>query len=280
MADGNVVSDNSRHFVRNTFHAMCHAHWKVGSDSKFLPVDLYVDVDWSHSSLVWHPDLHMATSFTSKISANARFYFMKALHHQLPMAVRKWLYNRLYPNVLCLYCGDVKMSDHVFSCKVNNSAQCRLLNSHMNTWKTLSGSSVSSSVLLQLLSSCVSGSSVSMALHKSFVFDKWFSETVSIFHNPKVACLEVINFACSLGLAFKDEIWLVWVKHHTYMEKHGLIPLDGLSPTSVSGLTSWLSAGVVDLLGIDEAFGVHFGFHKSCMFFSSIGDSASVYIAA
>ncbi|KAG9294107.1 hypothetical protein G9A89_021466 [Geosiphon pyriformis] len=279
MTDGNIVSGNSRHFVHDTFRAMCRARWEVGSGSKILPVNLCADVDWSRSSLVWHPDLHMATSFTNKILANTRSYFMKALHHQLPVAVQKRLYNRLYPSVLCLYCGNVEMSDHVFSCKVDDSARCRLLNSHMNTWRTLSGSSVSSSVLLQLLLSCVSGFSVSMALHKSFVFDEWFGEAVSVFHNPKVACLEVVNFAYSLGLTFRDEIWLVQAKHHAYMEKHGLIPLDGLSPTSVSGLTSQLSAGVVDLLGIDKAFGVHFGFCKSYMFFSGIGDLASVYIA-
>ncbi|KAG9285951.1 hypothetical protein G9A89_002371 [Geosiphon pyriformis] len=145
MADGNIVSGNSRHFVCNTFHVMCYAHWEVGSGSKFLPDNL------------------------------------------------------LYPSVLCLYCGNVKVSDHVFSCEVNDSAWRQLLDSHMNTWKTLSGSSVSSSY--------------------------------------------------------------------------------SSSPTSVSGLTLHLFAGVIDLLGINEAFGVHFGFHKSCMFFSSIGNSVSVYIA-
>ncbi|KAG9289047.1 hypothetical protein G9A89_015596 [Geosiphon pyriformis] len=256
MADSNIVSGNSRHFVYDTFHVMCCVRWKVGSGAKILPVDLCANVDWSRSSLVWHPDLHMATGFTSKISANAHSYFMKALHHRFPVAIQKWLYNRLYPSVLCLYCGDVEVSDHVFSYKVDDSAWCRLLDSHMNIWKTLSGSFVSSSVLLQLLSSCVLGSSVFMALHKGFVFDKWFGEAVSIFHDPKVACLEVINFVHSLGLAFRDEIWLVRAKHHAYMEKHGLIPLDGSSPISVSGLTSRLSAGVVDLLGIDEAFGL------------------------
>ncbi|KAG9284982.1 hypothetical protein G9A89_009792 [Geosiphon pyriformis] len=148
MADGNIVSGNSRHFVHDTFHAMCCACWEVGSGSKFLPDNLQADVDWSHSSLVWHPNLHMTTSFTSRISANAHSYFMKALHHRLPVAVQKRLYNRLYPSVLCLYCGDVEVSDHVFSCKVNDSAWHRLLDSHMDTWKTLSGSSVSSLCLL------------------------------------------------------------------------------------------------------------------------------------
>ncbi|KAG9297420.1 hypothetical protein G9A89_000621 [Geosiphon pyriformis] len=47
-----------------------------------------------------------------------------ALHYQLPVVIQKHLYNRLYPSILCLYYGDVKMSDHVFSCKIDNSAQC------------------------------------------------------------------------------------------------------------------------------------------------------------
>ncbi|KAG9301746.1 hypothetical protein G9A89_003292 [Geosiphon pyriformis] len=279
MADGNIVSDNSRHFVYDTFHAMCHACWEVGSGSKFLPDNLRTDINWSRSSLVWHFDLHMATSFTSRILANTHSYFMKALHHRLPVAVRKWLYNRLYLSVLCLYCGDVEVSDHVFSCEVDDSARCRLLDSHMDTWKTLSGSSVSFSCLLQLLSSCVLGSLVSMALHKGFVFDNWFCEAVSVFHSPKMACLKVVNFTCFLGLAFRDEIWLVCAKHRAYMKKHGLILLNDSSPTLVSSLTSHLFTDVIDLLGINKAFGVYFGFRKSYMFFSSIGNSVSVYIA-
>ncbi|KAG9289900.1 hypothetical protein G9A89_010206 [Geosiphon pyriformis] len=280
MADGNVVSGNLRHFVRDTFHAMCYAHWEVESGSKFLSDNLCANVNWSRFSLVWHPDLHMATSFTNRILANAHSYFIKALHHWLPVAVRKQLYNRLYSSVLCLYCGDIEVSDHVFSCEIDDSAWHRLLDSHINTWKTLSGSSVFSSCLLQLLSFCVSGSLVSMALHKSFVFDNWFCKAVSIFYSSKVACLKVIDFTCSFGLTFRDEIWLVHAKHHAYMKKHRLISLDGLSPTLVSGLTSRFFADVIDLLGIDEAFGVHFGFRKSCMFFSSIGNLVSVYIAA
>ncbi|KAG9285948.1 hypothetical protein G9A89_002368 [Geosiphon pyriformis] len=81
MTDGNIVSGNLRHFVHDTFHAMCRAYWEVGSGSKFLPDNLRADVDWSRLSLVWHPDLHMVTSFTSRISANGHSYFIKALHY-------------------------------------------------------------------------------------------------------------------------------------------------------------------------------------------------------
>ncbi|KAG9304477.1 hypothetical protein G9A89_020041 [Geosiphon pyriformis] len=43
-------------------------------------------------------------------------------------------------------------------------------------------------------------------------------------------------------LAFKNNIWLVCAKHCAYMEKNGLIPLDGFVLILVSGLTSGFSA--------------------------------------
>ncbi|KAG9297709.1 hypothetical protein G9A89_011224 [Geosiphon pyriformis] len=60
-------------------------------------------------------DLHMAADFTSKSSAGFCTYFIKALYHQLPVAVQKQLYNRCYFSVLYLYCDKIEVSDHAFS---------------------------------------------------------------------------------------------------------------------------------------------------------------------
>ncbi|KAG9298015.1 hypothetical protein G9A89_018843 [Geosiphon pyriformis] len=117
IADGGIVFGNSRHFVHDIYCSVCHACWEVGFGFKFLAGCLLSKVDWFHSLLVWHSNLHMAASFTSKLSADACTYFMKALHHWLLVAVWKRLYSRLYLSVLCLYCGEIKVSNHVFSCK-------------------------------------------------------------------------------------------------------------------------------------------------------------------
>ncbi|KAG9307002.1 hypothetical protein G9A89_003053 [Geosiphon pyriformis] len=222
MADGSVVSGNSRHFVHDIYCSVCHACCEVGFGSRFLVDSLLSEVDWLYSSLVWHPDLHMATGFTSKFSANAHTYFMKALHYQLP--------------------------------------------------KTISGLFHSSLSILQLLSFCVSDSSLSMTLYKSFVFGGWFYEAI--------ACLEIVKFVYSFSFAFRSDVWLVRAKHHAYMEKKGLILFDGSVLFLVSGLALGLLAEVVKLLGIANAFGVCFGFHKSCLFFSDIDNLVSVHIAA
>ncbi|KAG9286511.1 hypothetical protein G9A89_014677 [Geosiphon pyriformis] len=260
IADGSIVSGNSRHFVHDIYYSVCCARWEVGSGSKFLAGSLLSKVDWCCSLLVWHSDLNMATSFTSKLSANACTYFMKALYHQLLVAVRKHFYIRLYPSVLCLYCGQVEVSDHVFSCKIDEFAQHYLLESH-------------------LLSSCISDFFVFMAFYKGFVFDSWFCKAVSVFHDSKVASLEIVKFVHSLGLVFRTGVWSIHAKYYAYMEKNELIPIDGSAVISVPGSALRFSAGIIKLLGIADAVGICFGFCKSCLFFFGIGDPVSVHIA-
>ncbi|KAG9302858.1 hypothetical protein G9A89_022274 [Geosiphon pyriformis] len=250
VADSNMVFGNSKYFV--------------GSGCKFLENSLLSEIDWICSSLVWHPDLHMATGFTSRLSANTCTYFMKALHYHLPVVIWKHLYNRLYLSVLCLYCSKVEVLDYAFFYRVD---------------KTLFDSFHASLCVLQLLLSCNSGSSVSMALFKGFVFDGWFWKVISVFHDSKLAGLEIVKFVCFLSLAFRDNVWLVHAKHHAYMKKHGLIPSDGSAIILVSGLSSEFSTSMMKLLGMADAFGICFGFCKSCLFFSGLGGSVSVHIA-
>ncbi|KAG9307037.1 hypothetical protein G9A89_003088 [Geosiphon pyriformis] len=165
MANDGVVSGNSKHFVHDIYHSVCHAYWKIDSGSKFLAGSLISEINWLHSSLVWHLDLYMVSSFTSRLSAN-------------------------------------------------------------------------------------------------------------------ITGLEIVKFVSSLGLAFRENIWSVCVKYQAYMKKNGLIPLDGLNLIPVYGLALRFSAGIVKLLGITEAFGIWFGFYKSCLFFSSIDNQVLVHIVA
>ncbi|KAG9289440.1 hypothetical protein G9A89_008001 [Geosiphon pyriformis] len=70
--------------------------------------------------------------------------------------------------------------------------------------------------------------------------------------DSSVAGSEIVKFVCSLSLNFRSDVWLVHAKHCAYMEKNGLIPLDGLVLVSVSGLVSELLAGVIKLLSISN----------------------------
>ncbi|KAG9303047.1 hypothetical protein G9A89_022136 [Geosiphon pyriformis] len=159
--------------------------------------------------------------------------------------------------MICLYCGNVKVSDHVFSCPSDASAHTQLVD---------------------LLSNCVSGATVGTALCKGFVFNDWYHESVAVFKDSKVAALTVVDFVHKFCLAFWEEIWLVRARHRSLMKRNGLILCDGSLPLLVISPSKLLSAGVVKLLGVTDVFGISFGFHKSCLFFSDVGNMVSVHI--
>ncbi|KAG9297165.1 hypothetical protein G9A89_019446 [Geosiphon pyriformis] len=238
-AGSTAVSGNSRHFV-------------------LVDDNLRADINWSKFSMVWHPNSYLASGFTSMHMAGCHTYFMKALYHQLPVAVHKRLYDRRYPSVVCLFCGNVETSDHVFSCPQNAVGRARLLGAHASAWEALSGLFRSSSCILQTLASCVSEVGVGVALYKGFVFDEWFHESVSVFKDSKEGARRIVSFVHEFCLAFRDDVWLVQARHRAFMERHGLIPRDGSALASVSGLPMVFSASVIRLLGVAKAFEVGF----------------------
>ncbi|KAG9297819.1 hypothetical protein G9A89_000124 [Geosiphon pyriformis] len=167
---------------------------------------LYADINWSKSSLVWYSDFHLATGFTSARTAGFWMYFMKALHHCLPVAVYKRVYNRCYPSVTCLFCGDVEVSDHVFFCSSDAAGHAHLVDVHASIWELCLGLSQSFSCVLQLLSTHFFNVIVGTALYKGFVFCEWYYESVFIFKDPKVAVQNIVAFVHDFCLAFRNDI--------------------------------------------------------------------------
>ncbi|KAG9303436.1 hypothetical protein G9A89_013762 [Geosiphon pyriformis] len=235
-AGGTVVSGNSRHFVHDVFHSIHRAYWEISSGSWVLVDSLRANVDWF-----------------SAHTADSQTYFMKALYHRLPVAVQKHLYDKGYPSVMCLFCGNVEISDHVFSCPFDAGDHVWLMNAHASVWEMHSGLSYSTSCVLQLLSACISNAVVDVAICKGFVFNKWYHESFSVFKDSKTVAQNIMAFVRDFCLAFRNDIWLVYAKHRAVIEKGGLIPCDGFIPVLVSGLLSVLLSSVVRLLGITDA---------------------------
>ncbi|KAG9304035.1 hypothetical protein G9A89_005945 [Geosiphon pyriformis] len=158
-AGGTAISGNSRHFVHNVFKSIM-----VGS--------LRADIDWYRSSLVWHPNSHLAAGFTSMWTVGFQMYFMKVLHYQLSVAICKQLYDKCYPSVVCLFCGDVEVSDHIFSCFFNAAIRAWLLDAYASAWLVHSGLSRSFLCIVQLLAICAADMKVGSALYKGFVLNE------------------------------------------------------------------------------------------------------------
>ncbi|KAG9296530.1 hypothetical protein G9A89_015122 [Geosiphon pyriformis] len=192
-AGGTAVSGNSRHF------------WEMGFGAQAVDYSLHANIDWSRSSL----------------TAGFRTYFMKAIHRRLSVTVYKWLYNRCYPSVICLFCGDVEISDHTFFCPFNASDCVYLLESYASAWKSRSGLFQSASCVSQLLSTCASDVLVVSALYKSFVFKNWYCESALVSEDAKVAASNIVEFVCKFCLAFKNNIWLVRAKHQALWREMG-----------------------------------------------------------
>ncbi|KAG9303488.1 hypothetical protein G9A89_018384 [Geosiphon pyriformis] len=130
------------------------ACYEVGSGFWVMVGSLCADIDWYKSFLVWHLDSHLAASFTSMQTADFQMYFIKVLHCQLPVAVCKRLYDKCYPSVVCLFCGDIEVSDHIFSCSFNAAAHIQLLDAHAFAWLVRSGLFCSFLCIVQLLATC------------------------------------------------------------------------------------------------------------------------------
>ncbi|KAG9303442.1 hypothetical protein G9A89_013768 [Geosiphon pyriformis] len=121
VADGRPVSGNACHFVHDIFYSICKFQWEVGPGQEILSCLFGLVVNWNSTTLVWHPDSHMLSGSTCQATAVLHTYFMKAVHFKLPIAVRKRLYNKNYPGVSCLFCGNMELPDHDFTCVKNAS---------------------------------------------------------------------------------------------------------------------------------------------------------------
>ncbi|KAG9294578.1 hypothetical protein G9A89_008057 [Geosiphon pyriformis] len=251
---------------------------EIGPGSAVINKDIIGDVNWVCTALVWYLNSHIVAEFTNKFTAGLCLYFLKALHHCLPVTVRKCLYNRDYPSVLCFYCGEVESSDYSFVCVFDSGIHKDLLAFYLAKWHAMFSLGFSLSWILQVLFLCASDDVLYITLSKDFLFRDWYLKAVSALDDAKFAEKIIINFVQSFGAAYHVDIWLVRTKYRVFIEKYGLILYGGSVFLVIQGLLFLLLAGVVRLLKIAEMLGVHFGFRKLCCFFSGIDSVVSVII--
>ncbi|KAG9298755.1 hypothetical protein G9A89_012823 [Geosiphon pyriformis] len=218
--------------------------------------------------LLYRIDEHFLKAGSTVVSGNFRHFVYdevgsgsQVLVDSLRANVDWRLYDKKYPSVMCLFCGDVEISNHVFSCPFDAGNHAWLMNAHASS-----------------LSACTSNAVVGAVICKGFVFNKWYHKFFSVFKDSKTAAQNIVAFVHDFCLVFYDDIWLVRVKHRAVMEKGGLIPRDGSIPVSVSGFSSVLSSNMIRLLGIADTNDIGFGFRKSSLFFSGIGNLVLVHI--
>ncbi|KAG9302975.1 hypothetical protein G9A89_022635 [Geosiphon pyriformis] len=82
---------------------------------------------------------HFVRDVFCRHTVSLQTYFMKTFYHWLPVAMQKYLYDRCYANVVCLFCGNIEVSDHIFSCSFDAAGHVQLFVVYALAWKARSG---------------------------------------------------------------------------------------------------------------------------------------------
>ncbi|KAG9291992.1 hypothetical protein G9A89_017891 [Geosiphon pyriformis] len=281
VANDRQVSGNVRHFVCDIFHFICKVQWKVGSGQGIVSCLFGLVVNWNCTTLVWHSDSHMLSGSTCGATAAFRMYFMKAVHFRLPVAVQKRLYNKNYPGVACLFCGDVELPDHGFTCVKDASVQSDILGDFGNLWRSLMGPNLlSPSFVLHDFSLGVSDVGLYLVFCKGFVLKSWMDEATASLSDKKKAAVVVVDFVHRLAEGYRTNLWLFRTKFRSDMEKNGLVG-DVVVVAGAFGVgASPLSAGSVRLIGMLDSLDVSFSFRSRFLFLSGAVHRISVLISA
>ncbi|KAG9288690.1 hypothetical protein G9A89_004309 [Geosiphon pyriformis] len=137
------------------------------------------DVNWVLTVAVWHLNLGILSEFMSKATAGLHSYFMKTIYGKLPITVRKRLYDKRYPGILCLHCGEIEFSDYVFTCNKKSVFHKKILFKHVLCWEFLAGFYISTpSMILKSLLLCLFDVDLYALFCKDFVLMRWFEEAV------------------------------------------------------------------------------------------------------
>ncbi|KAG9296645.1 hypothetical protein G9A89_002916 [Geosiphon pyriformis] len=135
--------------------------------------------------------------------ASIQTYLIKTVYRWLPVVVRKKLYNKGYPGVLCLLCGKIEVSLTSSSCPSSSSILCLLLSYSLDM-------------------------SLYTAICKGFVLRDWYAEAVLCFKGKGKAVLAIINYVKFVVKLYHAKVWLIRSKHRIDMEKTGLVKNDSL----------------------------------------------------
>ncbi|KAG9301390.1 hypothetical protein G9A89_018062 [Geosiphon pyriformis] len=268
---GNVRADLAAGAASGSPFSLCadvREHFLVAEGVAVSVLDAMIGcIDWVVTAKVSHPDSLMLAGFTSRASSSLRTYVMKAVHRRLLVAIRKRLYDKCYPSVLCLFCSEVEFSDHVFTCVHESGIRGEILAEASARWSALAGGS-SASAVLWVLSQC----SIDVGLYTLY------EEACDVFEDRKVATARIVDYVRFIVGLHRAKIWLARASHRVVMEKAGLVCDVGVVSGLPCGVSSVLSDGVVRLFGLANSFAISFGHRKPFCFFSGLGSSMRVVI--
>ncbi|KAG9290594.1 hypothetical protein G9A89_011556 [Geosiphon pyriformis] len=180
---------------------------------------------FNSTTLVWHPNSHMLSG---------------TVHFKLPVAVRKRLYNKDYPGVSCLFCDDVELPDHGFTCVKDASVQSDILGDFNGIW---------------------------------------INEAIASLSNKKKVAFVVVDFVRCLAESHRMNLWLFRTKFRSDIERSGLIGDDVFVASAFGVGALSLLVDTVRLTGVLDSLDVSFSFRDRFLFLSGAVHRISVSIS-
>ncbi|KAG9290240.1 hypothetical protein G9A89_022216 [Geosiphon pyriformis] len=261
------VSGNTRYFFRNLFKAINFVSWEFKFGADIVDIGFAGNINSSKSFSVWHLDGGICSGYIGLFSAFLRFYLMKFLHCHLPVAVRKRLYDLKYPNMVCIKCGMIENSDHLFLCKHDNVARLNILLNISMKWCKMAGEFAERSKIMQFLSETEFSNGLYILLAKGFVLKSWVSNAILCLGLVSGSGL-IVKLVCNLAESHRSDIWLPAAKLRAFYEKHNLLPCDGFAVPLINSLSNLWDTSVI--YGFGFRLGVYLCFGL-CSCFTKLG---------
>ncbi|KAG9287458.1 hypothetical protein G9A89_023830 [Geosiphon pyriformis] len=230
------LSNNAYYIVSRLYNTVNFVGWESKYASDIVNGVFSSLIDKHHTFNIWHVNSHVRFGYTGSATATLHSYFIKTLHHWLPMAKRKKLYNLGYSSVLCILYGLLEDSDHSFVF-VSDANTCKdLILDAIKDWTILLDACATCSIVVCLLHETMSSDHLYITLSKGFMLKEWVDEARGLLGDNSNSGALIIDLVHYFAKSHRSGVWMPRAKLRAYYKKHSLLPCDKSIILLVSGL--------------------------------------------
>jgi hypothetical protein len=110
------ITDDPRHWLK-LYHRNQHLlQWQQNHLGKYTDQATIASTDWVATQMAWEEDGKITNGTNTFQGTHTRTFKTKILHHRLPTASRKKLYDPDYPSDTCIHCNQIETTEHILTC--------------------------------------------------------------------------------------------------------------------------------------------------------------------
>jgi hypothetical protein len=110
------ITDDPRHWLKMYYRNQHLLQWQQNHLEKHTDQAIITSTDWTATKMAWEEDGKINSGTNTFQDTHTRTFKTKILHHRLPTASRKKLYDPNYPSDTCIHCNQRETTEHVLTC--------------------------------------------------------------------------------------------------------------------------------------------------------------------